>query len=446
MSQSYATSGQVVGWKSEIPAGPYFMSPSSGEVFAAYRLYSDVQGAFTEGLIAPAESGGNFSVLPASVPGAQSPTIGVPSRLYYSKTASKPLAGVRLGIKDIYDIAGTRTSCGNRAYYAHYPERNATASVVQRLIDAGAIIVGKMKTSQFANGETATADWVDYHSPFNARGDGYQDPSSSSSGPGAGMGAYEWLDLALGSDTGGSIRNPAQQNGVFGNRASHGLVTLDNVMPLSPALDTAGFLCRDAVLWKTAAKVMYASAVNFSYTSYPKKLYTYNFPTKATTEAEAVLLDFVAKLQKFLAVNATVLDYDKLWASTGPSNVSNLTLSQFVGPVYRTLISQQQYRLLAAPFYESYGKANGGRRPFIDPAPLVRWSFGQKNISLSTEAEALSNVTVFADWWKSKVLVPDAKTCSDSLMLYPGYMATTNYRNVYLRYVDSTVLMVVHET
>lgn len=60
---------------------------------------------------------------------------------------------VRLGIKDIYDIAGVRTSCGNRAYYDLYPERNVTAVAVQRLIDAGAIIVGKMKTSQFANGE-----------------------------------------------------------------------------------------------------------------------------------------------------------------------------------------------------------------------------------------------------------------------------------------------------
>lgn len=63
---------------------------------------------------------------------------------------------VRLGVKDIYDIAGVRTSCGSRAYYNLYPERNVTAPAVQRLIDAGAIIVGKMKTSQFANGEVSS--------------------------------------------------------------------------------------------------------------------------------------------------------------------------------------------------------------------------------------------------------------------------------------------------
>lgn len=70
-----------------------------------------------------------------------------------------------------------------------YDVANRSAVAVQNLIDAGAIVVGKMKTSQFANGETATADWVDFHAPFNPRGDGYQDASSSSTGPAAGIGS-----------------------------------------------------------------------------------------------------------------------------------------------------------------------------------------------------------------------------------------------------------------
>jgi hypothetical protein len=146
------------GWRTEVPPGPYFMSPLTGEIFQAYRLYSDVQGAFTDGLISNTD--GTYSILSAAIPGAQSPTIGVPSKLYYTKTAAQPLAGVRLGVKDIYDIAGVKSSLGNRAYYDLYPARTVTALSVQRLIDAGAVIIGKMKTSQFANGETATADWV----------------------------------------------------------------------------------------------------------------------------------------------------------------------------------------------------------------------------------------------------------------------------------------------
>ena len=224
-----------------IPPGPYFLT-SGGALYQPYRLYADISGSFTQPLIPAPGAPDVFSALPATVPGIDSPGVAVPSRLYYTKTAEKPLAGIRTGIKDIYDIAGVKTSDGNRAYYGLYPPRTINAVPVQRLIDAGAILVGKMKTSQFANGETATDDWVDYHAPFNPRGDGYQDPSSSSSGPGSGAGSYPWLDLTLGSDTGGSIRGPSQVQGLFGNRPSHGLVPLTHVMPLAPELDTAGFL------------------------------------------------------------------------------------------------------------------------------------------------------------------------------------------------------------
>ena len=231
---------------SDIPQGPYILS-SSGDLYRPYRLYADTEGAFTQPLISSLTNTGEYAALPATVPGIDSPGVAVPSRLYYTKTPDKPLAGVRTGIKDIYDIAGVQTSDGNRAFYALYPPRNKTALTVQRLIDAGAILVGKMKTSQFANGETATADWVDYHEPFNPRGDGYQDTSSSSSGPGSGEGSYPWLDLSLGSDTGGSIRGPSEVQGVYGNRPTHGLVSLEGVMPLAPELDTAGFLYDDKI-------------------------------------------------------------------------------------------------------------------------------------------------------------------------------------------------------
>jgi len=84
-------------------------------------------------------------------------------------------------------VAGLKTGCGNRAYFRLYPPAAANTFAVERLVEMGAIIVGKTPTSQFANGESSTADWVDQFCPFNPRGDGYQDPSSSSSGSGASM-------------------------------------------------------------------------------------------------------------------------------------------------------------------------------------------------------------------------------------------------------------------
>ena len=152
-------------------------------------------------------------------------------------------------MKDIYDVQGLRTGCGNRAYWQLYPPKNQTAPAVQHLLDSGLVLVGKTKTSQFANGEVATDDWVDLHAPYNPRGDGYQDGSSSSTGSGTAIAVYSWLDYAIGTDTGGSMRGPAGANGVFGNRPSHGAVSLDDVMPLSPPLDTAGIFTRDANMW-----------------------------------------------------------------------------------------------------------------------------------------------------------------------------------------------------
>lgn len=128
-----------------LPNGPYFLDVFTRAVYEAYRLYPDSQGAFTETLI-PA-SGAAFSVLPAGTPG-QELAVAVPSRLYYTKSDDKPLAGARTGIKDIYNIAGVKTGDGNRAWYHFYPPASANCLVVQRLVDAGAVLVGKMKTSQ----------------------------------------------------------------------------------------------------------------------------------------------------------------------------------------------------------------------------------------------------------------------------------------------------------
>jgi hypothetical protein len=274
---------------------------------------------------------------------------------------------------------------------------------------------------------------VDYHSPFNARGDGYQDPSSSSSGPGAGIGSYDWLDIGLGSDTGGSIRNPSQVNGCFGNRPSHGLVPLDGVMPLSPALDTAGLLTRDPLLWHTAAKVLYSTNITSSnFANFPKKIITSGFPTNATTEAQAVLLDFLSKLETFLgSTNTTALDVDSLWAGTTPAAANGDSIADYLNIVYPVLISQQQYNLLTLPFYADYAAAHGGRRPFVDPTPLIRWAWGETNVSASATEQAIANKTVFMDWWAENVMLPSKESCSESLLLYPGTLASPTYRNVY---------------
>lgn len=339
-----------------IPSGPYFLEKATGAVHQAYRLYDDFSGAFTESLIQAPD--GTFHTISARISSSATITIGVPSRTYYTKTAEKPLAGVRIGVTDIYQIAGVKASLGNRAYYHFYMAPNTSAVPVQRLIDAGAQIVGLQKTSQFASGERATAEWVDYHAPFNPRGDGYQDSSSSSAGAGSSIASYEWLDLALGTDTGGSIRDPAGVAGVFANRPSHGMVSLDQVMPLSTLLDTAGFVTRDPYLWDDAQKVLYGdrytSLVGIGPIKYPTQIYTMEFHDAFSSDGDAVLDDFALKLAQFVGGTITPLDIEAMWAESAPSEAKGQGVMEFMNITYPMLIGKDQAQQIRDPFYRHY--------------------------------------------------------------------------------------------
>lgn len=125
----------------------------------------------------------------------------MPSRLYFQPREDKPLNGLRVAIKDNIDVHGVKTSGMSRSYFRLYPPASKSAHAVQHLVDLGAIIVGKTGLSQFADAEDPTGDYVDYHCPFNPRGDGYRSPGGSSSGAGAAAAGYGWLDISIGTDS-----------------------------------------------------------------------------------------------------------------------------------------------------------------------------------------------------------------------------------------------------
>ncbi|KAI1267252.1 amidase [Xylariaceae sp. FL1019] len=153
----------------------------------------------------------------------------VPSSCYFKPSRERPFHGVRVGVKDNIDIMGHKTTLNSRAWTLLYPPAKEHAECVQRLIDAGAIIVGKLKLQAMLVREEPS-EAVEFTSPFNPRGDGYRTPSGSSSGSAAAIGSYDWLDLALGSDTNGGIRKPAQYNGCFGIRQSTSFATVIDLL------------------------------------------------------------------------------------------------------------------------------------------------------------------------------------------------------------------------
>jgi Asp-tRNA(Asn)/Glu-tRNA(Gln) amidotransferase A subunit family amidase len=143
-----------------------------------------------------------------------------------------PLHGVPIGIKDIFDVVDWPTAAGSRLWKDRIAGRDAT--VVMRLRDAGAVIVGKTVTTQYASFDPP---------PTRNPWDSSRTPGGSSSGSAAALACGMCLG-ALGSQTGGSITRPASYCGVAGLKPTFGRVSTDGVVPLAASMDHVGAMAR----------------------------------------------------------------------------------------------------------------------------------------------------------------------------------------------------------
>ncbi len=149
-----------------------------------------------------------------------------------------PLHGIGVGLKDIIDAKGWPTTCQSKILAGSVAVRDAT--VTARLKAAGAFILGKLTTHEFAvGGPSFDLPWPPARNPWNLDAM----PGGSSSGAGAAL-AAGLLPAALGSDTAGSVRNPASMCGVVGMKPTFGLVSRRGVFPLSETLDHVGPMTR----------------------------------------------------------------------------------------------------------------------------------------------------------------------------------------------------------
>jgi amidase len=172
--------------------------------------------------------------------------------------ASGPLAGLTAAVKDMYDIAGYRTGGGNPEWLETHGPAAANASAVQKILDAGATVVGKTVCDEFFYSVSGAN--AHYGTPVNPRAAGRL-PGGSSSGS-ASAAAAGACDFALGSDTGGSVRIPASFCGLYGLRPTHGRVDLTGAMPMAPMFDVGGwFSSAPAVFRKVGAVLLGGDAV-----------------------------------------------------------------------------------------------------------------------------------------------------------------------------------------
>jgi aspartyl-tRNA(Asn)/glutamyl-tRNA(Gln) amidotransferase subunit A len=150
-----------------------------------------------------------------------------------------PLHGIPIGIKDLIDTAGVKTTCASALFLDRIPTEDA--EVVRRLKRAGAVLIGKQNLQEFAWGGTSASSYFGaVHNPWDV-----DRIAGGSSGGSAAAVATGMCFGAIGTDTGGSIREPAAFCGIVGLKATYGRVSTRGVFPLSASLDHVGPLCRN---------------------------------------------------------------------------------------------------------------------------------------------------------------------------------------------------------
>jgi amidase len=163
-----------------------------------------------------------------------------------------PLAGLTFAAKDLLDVAGHPTGGGNPDWARRNPIPTRHAWAVERLLDAGATLIGKTVTDEVSLGILGENPFDG--TPLNPKGPD-RVPGGSSSGSASAV-AQGLCDTALGTDSGGSVRVPASFCGLYGIRPTHGRLDVTGMMPQAPSSDTIGWFARDAATFARVAEAL----------------------------------------------------------------------------------------------------------------------------------------------------------------------------------------------
>ncbi|CAJ0551573.1 Ff.00g115030.m01.CDS01 [Fusarium sp. VM40] len=380
-----------------------------------FRLYVDTYRTFMVGTY---EAGDGYLSLAYSNSEWGAPSIPVPSRLY-SIEDDRPLAGKRIGVKDIYDLEGIQTTAGSLAYASLHTTANTTAPALQRIIDLGGVVVGKQKTAQFASPQSPW-DWNDASYPRNPRGDTFLTCSASSAGSACSIAAYDWLDFAVGTDTGKSIREPAAVTGIFGNRPSQGMIVMDNIVTNAFNTDTAGVFARDPTSWAKFAKAWYDPSLHQDTSinglpalsvpdvqTFPNRLlYPIDHLPMQNPAAEAILQKFLDDVADTVGVTV-----DKINLTQTIEETLNRPLQGMLDDL-TVLWTHDLILETAEPLISSFSPDF----PAIDEP--YRSFFRNAAADSDAYKSAMANRTRDAGLWHEKVLFSTNSSCSESILLY----------------------------
>jgi Asp-tRNA(Asn)/Glu-tRNA(Gln) amidotransferase A subunit family amidase len=160
-----------------------------------WRLFKDIYSTFMTTFLS-----GLFQEILLNCIDDSFPSVAVPLRVRYEDKACSSIEGWCVAVKDNYHISGIQTSLCNRVYRQTFSPLLQTADCIQKLVGLGVVIVDKTKLNPFGVWVEPT-EYVDYQAPWNLCADRYQSPGGSSTGSAAAVAVYNWLDIALGTDS-----------------------------------------------------------------------------------------------------------------------------------------------------------------------------------------------------------------------------------------------------
>lgn len=348
--------------------------------------------------------------------------------------SDSPLAGLRFAVKDIFHINGLKTSGGSRAYYETYGYQNYTTETVALCENAGASLVGKLRTITFALGTPRNGMSVDYHDPWNARGDGYMSTGGSSSGSGSAVVAYDWVDFTLGSDTGGSVRFPARFGGVYGYKPTHGIYNLTGILVGIAEQDTPGFLARSPEIFTRVGRIWAEGKPLVSLPgTLPRKMLRFDEQPNITQPAAAAMIDsFFLEMAQVLnlsdedSMNITESFVEGNASQTNPPESPTL----FMANVYSDQNNVQCWDEIGEPLTAAYGAISGreGASPPVDPPVNLTFVDGQNETTRARYPESQRRRQVFGDWFNEYMLPSNNETCSEYLFAHSYHIPPTTVK------------------
>ncbi|KAJ8113597.1 hypothetical protein ONZ43_g5119 [Nemania bipapillata] len=342
----------------------------------------------------------------------------------YSEPAStdRPLQGKRVAIKDVFDLAGVPTGVSSRDYQAFSGNAKRSANMIAQLIEAGAVIVGKTKTTQFASGEHPR-DWVDYQCPFNPRGDGYLDPELSSTGSAAAVAAYDWLDYSIGSDTLGSMTGPAANQGVFGIRPTFGISDMTGVFPVSSHLDTAGFFSRSITDFRLFGHSWYGHSLPRiqMMKDFNRLLYASNEFDKYPSDIRSTMDSFVSDLARIMEQPPTPLDIAILWDEKEAS-VAKKSINEYLSTTLAHIQLFDCHRN-NLKFRDDFRKLQG-REPYANPLVRFKWELGSR-LTSEQYVQARAEQELYRKFLREHVF------SENTILVLPAGSPEPRYRDVY---------------